>query len=76
MTQTGTDRWSCEIGHRAFAQGFSDGLLGVACETAREVEARYPMLSSLSVTAYLNGTDDGRRNDRFRIDMPCGLCGK
>lgn len=63
--------------HYVFAQGFFHGVLGIAAETAREVEERFPdYTESTLVTVYLNGAEDGKRGDPFRLDMPCGLCGK
>ena len=60
--------------HAIFAEGFNDATLGVAMQTAREVETRYPEFGHMEATLYLNGVEDGTRGDRFRLDMECGLC--
>lgn len=70
---TGKER--CAAGHQVFAQGWADAAAGGACETVREVLARWPRYGSMETTLYLNGAEDGGRGDRFRLDMPCGLCG-
>lgn len=66
----------CQAMHAIFAEGFNDASLGVALQTAREVETRYPEFRHMETTLYLNGAEDGARGDRFRLDMECGLCGK
>ena len=51
-----------------FATGWREGALGVAPDTNRGVSARYPDMSSDEITAYLNGAEDGRAGDRWRMD--------
>ena len=52
----------------AFATGWREAVLGVAPETAREVAGRYPDLSVVEIDVYLNGVEDGKVGDRFRLD--------
>jgi hypothetical protein len=52
----------------AFAQGWYDGALGIAPNTAREVAKMYPHLTMDQIDVYLNGAEDGRRSDRWRLD--------
>ena len=65
----------CSELHQAFARGFDDGAAGRAAATARQAAERFPAYGDLDVTVYLNGAEDGARGDRFRLDMPCDLCG-
>ena len=51
----------------AFEHGWADGAAGRAYQTAREVLERLPY-DSERAAAYLNGAEDGRAGDRFRLD--------
>ena len=68
-------REHCQQQHRIFVLGWRHGRAGVAPQTARLVSHAFPDYSDLEITLYLNGAEDGRANDRFRREMPCGLCG-
>ena len=52
----------------AFARGWRDAALGIAAETPRQVIERFQEYTSAEAEAYLNGTDDGRTGERFRLE--------
>lgn len=61
----------------AFEIGWLDGWHGARCETPREVAEVYPEFTADSITAYLNGADDGEKRDTFRLNLnreSVGLC--
>ena len=52
----------------AFMTGYHDGRNWlVSPESAREALAKYPDFTAGQIEAYLNGCDDGRRGDTFRL---------
>lgn len=53
---------------QVFAQGWHEGALGIAPDTARKVSELYPDFSVEEVTVYMNGAEDGRMGDRWRLD--------
>ena len=66
--------YPCYRIHLAFNKGWHEGVLGMAYQTAGEVSVGSPEYVGIEIDAYLNGADDGRLNDRFRLDSPCFLC--
>jgi hypothetical protein len=56
----------------AFIMGWYEGALGIGAETASDALERHPELAASDVDSYLNGVDDGRRGDRFRLDHEAG----
>ena len=52
----------------AFAIGWHEGALGVGAETRREAFTSHPEFTDDEQTAYLNGVDDGRAGDRWRLE--------
>ena len=70
------NRYECESIHHAFSKGWHDAALGGAYETARETLIGSPEYTSLEVDAYLNGAEDGRLNERMRLDGHCALCNR
>jgi hypothetical protein len=53
----------------AFEIGWMDGWHSARCDTPREVQEVYPEFTANSVTAYLNGADDGEAKDMFRLNL-------
>ena len=53
---------------QAFAKGWYEGALGIALHTSRGVATLYPELSGAEIDCYLNGAEDGRAGDRWRLD--------
>jgi hypothetical protein len=61
----------------AFEIGWLDGWHGARCDTPRETAKVYPEFTYDSITAYLNGADDGEARDTFRLNLAresVGLC--
>lgn len=52
-----------------FKKGWFEGFCGIAGESIREVEAMHPQFNAIAVTQYLNGADDGRNKDLFRLSL-------
>jgi len=73
------DKTSCFDRHAVFAQGFHESVLtgGITANmTPREVSAQNPDFDNMDVMLYLNGAQDGSKNDRFRLELKCYYCGK